>query len=129
MALAPDEGRLDYALPMPRLRTIRAAMGRRRRLTATLGVLLVLGVVVMNAHAALPEHHHHHGEETICGAALSLAVAAAAIWLWRRKPLLTPWVFERPSLPRMVPQLAWVDRLCDTGDARAGPVGLLVLRR
>jgi len=88
-------------------------------------VILVLGVVALNAHEALPEHHHHDGETTVCVAALSIAVLAAFGWRPKRPSApgarvactLLPWVARRPSTPPV-----W-------GNARAGPARPAVLRR
>jgi hypothetical protein len=106
-------------------RSIDRFLSSHRRPTALVGVILVLGVVVLNAHEALPEHHHDHGESTMCVAALSIAVLAAFGWRPKRAAVagapmacvVLPRVPSRPSAPRI-----W-------GHARAGPRVPAVLRR
>jgi hypothetical protein len=114
---------------MPRLRSIDRALRRHRLLAAGAGILIALGAVALNAHAALPEHHHHHGEETICVAALSIAVATGALWLARREPGPAG-VPLRAGAPRRI-ELRGVTREAPRGPrSRAGPaLGLTVLRR
>jgi hypothetical protein len=99
---------------------------RRRRLIAVLGAMLVLGVVLLDAHADLPEHHHEHGTETVCVASLALATIAVAAWSLSlrsgRAQLLPP--IPRFRLPRSTehrPRMRFA--------ARAGPSPPLVLRR
>jgi UDP-N-acetylmuramyl pentapeptide synthase len=67
-----------------RMWTIRRLIARRRRLTAILGVMVVLGVAALNVHAAMPEHHDKNGVATVCVAALSIAVIAAFAWTTKR---------------------------------------------
>lgn len=73
---------------MVRLAAINRQVRRWRRVTIPVGMLLVAGVVALNAHAALPDHHDHPGESPICIASLSIAVAVAGAWFLRRKPCL-----------------------------------------
>jgi hypothetical protein len=61
-----------------RLPPFNRLLRRRRRYTALVGVVLVLGVVALDAHAALPDHHHVRGEATLCVAALAVATLVAA---------------------------------------------------
>lgn len=99
---------------------------RRRRLIALLGLVLVLGVVLLDAHADLPEHHHEHGTETLCVASLALATIAVAAWsmgLSLRRPEGLPPI-PRLRLPRTLEH-----RPPATIAARAGPPPPLVLRR
>jgi hypothetical protein len=114
---------------VPTVRTIDRALRRHRMLACGTGIAIVLGVMVLNAHAALPEHHHHHGEETLCAAALSIAVATGALWLARRDPDRT--LLARPArLPG--PILAYGVPPCGRAlpRSRAGPAQLpQVLRR
>jgi hypothetical protein len=105
---------------------LRLSIGRRLRMSvAVVGVVLMLGVVVLDAHADLPEHHHHHGVETVCVAALAIATLAAMRW-GARAPLRWVRVYRtvRRLLARRAPtrRTAWVP-------ARAGPPGPVVLRR
>jgi hypothetical protein len=73
-----------YNPVVTRMSTATRLLERHRRLTAVLGVVVVLGVAALNVHAALPEHHHDHGGATVCVAALSIAVLAAAAGLLLR---------------------------------------------
>ena len=111
--------------PMLRLLNVERFLSRHRRATALVGIVLVLGVAALNAHAALPEHHDHDGVGTMCVAALSIAVLAALGWRAERAAATTPCVRlagqRRPvfSLARDTPRPR----------ARAGPPGVLPLRR
>jgi len=109
---------------MLRLRSVNDLIRRHRRVTALVGLLIVLGVAALNAHEALPEHHEHHGVATVCIAALSIATLAALGWGARHdaRPVSsvrlvcvarTPIRFD-PRPPRAL--------------ARAGPPGRLPLR-
>jgi hypothetical protein len=119
-------GIVDYHPLVPRLRTINRFLFRHRRATALVGVLMVLGIVALNAHEALPEHHNDHGEgATMCVAALSIAVLAVLGWRAKRGhgPVAR---LPRTSLVRIIggvpvepPETA----------ARAGPMWTAVLRR
>lgn len=111
---------------MIRIASVNRVLLRRRRLTAVLGVLVVVGVAALNVHAALPEHHHHHGEMTLCVAALSVATAALAGWAVARtwvavaiRPRSTR-LRIRPLMRAFTP---W------PSNARAGPLVPVVLRR
>jgi hypothetical protein len=97
-------------------------------MTALAGVLLILGVVALNAHAALPQHHHEHGVATMCLASASVAVLAGGLLLAARRPaaalpvLLLPrsWPLAvRFSAPLAAP----------VPSCRAGPIGPFLLRR
>ena len=108
-----------------RIADINRALTRYRRTTVLVGALVFLGLVALDAHAALPEHHHAHGEVTICIAAL--AVASLAPLGWRRQPTPRP---TTRTIGAPVPQTSRVlaaepPRI----SARAGPSGLAVLRR
>ncbi len=98
---------------------------RHRRATALLGTIIVLGVVALNAHAALPEHHDAPGHVTMCAGALSIAILAAA-GLMARCLLAPPAELRRAFLPRIEGRIA-----ADTAssNARAGPAVPFVLRR
>ncbi|HEY4429365.1 MAG TPA: hypothetical protein VGN08_14280 [Solirubrobacteraceae bacterium] len=113
---------------MPQLRTIQRLMTRHRRGTALIGVLVVLGVAALNAHAALPEHHDadHHDGATMCLATMSIAVLAALGWRPKRAndPMAaclvrTP-LFRITGRPSVAPP---------RHAARAGPPWTAVLRR
>jgi peptidoglycan/LPS O-acetylase OafA/YrhL len=111
---------------VPQLRTINRFLSRHRRAVALVGVLMVVGVVALNAHAALPEHHDDHGEgATMCVAALSIAVLAALGWRAKRvdgpvaRLVQTPLVRITGRFPVEPPETA----------ARAGPMWTAVLRR
>jgi hypothetical protein len=103
---------------------VNRVLTRYRRITALVGVIVVFGVVALNAHAALPEHHHDHGKATMCVAALSIAVLAALgccakrLLGLRMRPSWTPVLRAASSLTVNVP---WVH-------ARAGPPAPAVLR-
>ena len=93
-------------------------------MTALAGVIVVLGIVALNAHAALPEHHDDHGKVTMCIAALSIAVLAAvgccakrSVGLWIR----LHWAPARRAVSSVTVAVAWVL-------ARAGPSAPAVLR-
>jgi hypothetical protein len=97
----------------------------RRRATALVGVLIVLGVLMLDAHAALPEHHHVHGTETACVASLAVAALATAGAMRKRcKTLVQVWfplLIRLPAGPAPTqPQLVAI---------RAGPRTAVVLRR
>jgi hypothetical protein len=110
---------------VPALRDINRVLRRHRRVTALVGVMLLLGVAALSTHAAMPDHHDP-GEE-ICLCALALAtLCAAGLGL------------GRSSVSRLIPcRLMPVLRaprqiVADVrvgGWARAGPPVLLVLRR
>jgi len=104
--------------------TIQRLLRRHRRVTALLGILIVLGVAALNVHAALPEHHDQNGVATVCVAALSLAVIGAIAWSTKRS-------FAVNIVRRFSSLLRTPGRL--VGDtprpvARAGPPGAAVLR-
>jgi hypothetical protein len=103
---------------------INRVVSRHRRITALVGVIVVLGVVALNAHAALPEHHDEHGKVTVCIAALSIAVLAALGCHTKRSVGLRMRLTCTPLL-RVMSGFA-VDAPCAL--ARAGPSGLAVLR-
>lgn len=110
---------------MPHIWTLRSAIARHRTFAALLGIVLVLGVAALNVHAALPEHHDAHGLATVCVAALSIAILAAASGAARR-PLRTQFV------PRMLGTVLWPAPLAASAPcaaARAGPPDGTVLRR
>ena len=86
----------------------------------------MLGVVLLDAHADLPEHHHQHGTETMCVASLALATIAVAAWsmgLSLRRP------DRLPPIPRFRLPRTFEHRPPATIAARAGPSPPLVLRR
>jgi hypothetical protein len=117
-----------YDSPVPAIAPIARMMRHHRRLWVAAGIALALGVVALNAHAALPEHHHHHGEETMCAASLSIAVAAGALaFAWRGPARVrTPRPMRRRELSRGAEGCAKVV----LPRARAGPVPTLqALRR
>jgi hypothetical protein len=104
--------------------TIRRFLRRHRRVSALLGILIVLGVAGLNVHAALPEHHDTNGVATVCVAALSLAVIGAIAWSTKR-------AFATSIVRRFASLLCTPGRLvADTPRpvARAGPPGAAVLR-
>jgi hypothetical protein len=103
--------------------TIHRLLRRHRRLSALLGIVVVLGVAALNVHAALPEHHDEHGVATVCVAALSLAVISAVAWNAKRSSVV--------SVRRFTSILRIPRRLVADGPrpaARAGPPGAAVLR-
>jgi hypothetical protein len=106
-------------------RLIRPRGRRLRRLLAATGIVLTLGVVVLDAHAALPEHHHAHGTETICVSSLAIAALFGVAALLRRRDFSVPW-FARPGVRRM-PRRPFFPTPSVT--TRAGPPRLAVLRR
>jgi hypothetical protein len=98
---------------------------RHRRLTALVGTILVLSVVGLDAHAALPAHHGVHDAATVCIAGLAIATLAAVGSLAKQVsttagPLLGPrrtGPFRDAITPAPRPR------------SRAGPPGSLPLRR
>jgi hypothetical protein len=90
-----------------------------------LGTIIVLGVVGLNAHAALPEHHDTPGHVTMCSAALSIAILAA-IGLMARCLLAPRTRRRRIYLPAIKIRIALES---GSSNARAGPPVPLVLRR
>jgi hypothetical protein len=93
---------------------------------ALAGVLLVLGVVALDAHAALPEHHHSHGEATVCLAALAIATLGALGWALSRAVAQMPPLRALPRVRRL--PLAPLCRVAYV-PARAGPARSPILRR
>jgi hypothetical protein len=88
---------------------------------------LVLGVVVLDAHAALPEHHHLHGAETLCVASMAIATLAIAAWaVGARAARLGS---RRLSAVPIVRRSAPSGRLWMLGRPRAGPARSPILRR
>jgi hypothetical protein len=108
-----------------RARSVNRLLLRRRRTTALLGTILVLGVVGLNAHAALPEHHDAPGHATMCIGALSIAILAAAGLATRS--------LEAPATPLYSVRLPRVRSRIPANpagsNARAGPAVPIVLRR
>jgi hypothetical protein len=108
-----------------RARSFNRLLLRRRRTTALLGTILVLGVVGLNAHAALPEHHDTPGHATMCIAALSIAILAAAGLATRS--------LTAPASPlysvRLAPLRSRIPAGPASSNARAGPAVSIVLRR
>jgi hypothetical protein len=88
------------------------------------GIVLTLGVVALDAHAALPEHHHQHGTETLCIAALAIAVVALSVLL---RPVGRSQPIPRPLTVGLRPR--WRGLAPAAAPARAGPASLAVLRR
>ncbi len=110
---------------MLRARSVNRFLVRHRRTTALLGTIIVLGVVGLNAHAALPEHHDTPGGVTMCPGALSIAILAAVALV--AKCLLAPsTLMSQIPLPHLESRIA-----ADTtsSNARAGPAVPFVLRR
>jgi hypothetical protein len=103
--------------------TIHRLLRRHRRFSALIGVLIVLGVGALNVHAALPDHHDAHGVATVCVAALSIAVMAAA---WSAKRLCNPSIVRRFSVLLRSPGRLIAER--PRPAARAGPPRPAVLR-
>jgi hypothetical protein len=85
----------------------------------------VLGVVVLDAHAALPEHHHVGGTETLCFASLAVATLAVAAWALGSIKRAKRHVLGRPR-PRSFPFVLFRPL---GAIARAGPAPPVVLRR
>jgi hypothetical protein len=110
---------------MIRLRGPSQILHRHRRATALAGILIVLGVVALNAHAALPEHHEQRGVATICIASLSIAVLAAALTGTVQRGL------HVVRLPRLVllPRPRSLPRPPVRPAARAGPPFAICPRR
>ena len=96
-----------------------------RRVTALAGLMLVLGVVALNAHAALPDHHGNDGDATVCIAALSIAVLATLAWGAKRADAPTARPMHAPIVRCEHPLSAD----SPAPSARAGPPGRVVLRR
>jgi hypothetical protein len=109
---------------VPRLAPINRVISRHRRATALIGVLVVLGVGALDAHAALPEHHHQDGKVTVCIAALAIADLAALGWCKQSTPNLT--TRPRSARRRQAASRPAID--IPKASARAGPSGLAVLR-
>jgi hypothetical protein len=108
-----------------RIADINRAVSRHRRMTAIAGTLVILGVVALDAHAALPEHHDKPGDATVCIAELAIATLAA-FSLFKRQPASnTPAHTGGAALPRATKRFT-----SDTPKdrSRAGPSGLAVLR-
>jgi hypothetical protein len=107
------------------LRKSHRLLSRHRRVTALAGLMLVFGVVALNAHAALPEHHGHDGDASVCIAALSIAVMATLAWGAKRA--------DAPTARPMHVPIVWcaypVSADSPAPSARAGPSGRVVLRR
>lgn len=106
-------------------RFVRPAARRYRRVLAAVGIILTLLVLVLEAHAALPEHHHVHGTATMCLASLAIAALFAAAILLKRRvctvaghPPASAWVLPEP-----------VFSSTSSMPARAGPSRSPVLRR
>ncbi len=108
-----------------RARSVNRLLLRHRRTTALLGTILVLGVVGLNAHAALPEHHDTPGHATMCIAALSIAILAAAGLATRSlaAPATSLHSVRLPQVRCRIP----ADPA--SSNARAGPAVPFVLRR
>lgn len=99
--------------------TFRRLLKRHRRVSALLGILVVLGVAGLNVHAALPDHHDKNGVATVCVAALSFAVIAGIAWGTKRSS-------GASILRRFGPLLRTPGRLVADGPravARDGPPG------
>jgi hypothetical protein len=99
--------------------TFHRLLRRHRRLSALLGILIVLGVAGLNVHAALPEHHDKNGVATVCVAALSFAVIAGIAWGAKRS-------FGASIVRRLALLLRAPGRLVADGPrpiARHGPPG------
>jgi hypothetical protein len=100
-------------------------VARWRRRLAMLAILLVLGVVLLDAHAALPDHHHVHGVETMCLASVAIATLAVAALAFARPvggcmlPRRSRLSVRRPRSPLL--------SACHSVAARDGPP--VVLRR
>lgn len=106
------------------LRSINRVLRRHRRMTALVGVVVVLGVVGLNVHALLPDHHD--ATETVCVCALSIATLVGLGWGWARS--LGAFVPLRRMLTiRVKTSVTPAETLA--GMARAGPLGSVVLRR
>jgi hypothetical protein len=106
------------------LAEVNRVVSRHRRITALVGVIVVFGVVALNAHAALPEHHHDHGKVTMCIAALSIAVLAALGCCAKRSlglGIRLSWAPLLRVVMSVTVDVAWVL-------ARAGPSAPAVLR-
>ena len=106
--------------------TINDFVSRHRRAAALAGVIVILGVVALDAHAMLHENHvQQNGKVTMCVAALAIAtLAALGWWCKKRSPgaathmvaALLPQ--HSQSLPASPPRAS----------ARAGPGSPAVLR-
>ena len=107
------------------LADVNRIVSRHRRIAALAGVLVVLGVAALNAHAALPEHHDDHGKATMCIAALSIAVLAAVGFCAKRSFGLR---MHRSWTPLLLRALSSVTVDVARVRARAGPPAPTVLR-
>ncbi len=108
------------------LRGINLTFRRHRQLAVLASTVIVLGVAVLNTHAALPEHHD--AGDAICVCALSIAtLAVVGVGLGRSffRPLVLP--LRRAPVVRVMRGIAVELRI--RGIARAGPAGPVVLRR
>jgi hypothetical protein len=99
-------------------------LSQHRRLTAACGILLVLGVVLLNAHEALPEHHHHNGTTDVCIASLSIAVLA----IFAFRPKRAVWRPGRRFVRLVLRPASRAPRRRPSARSRAGPARPLVLR-
>jgi nitrate/nitrite transporter NarK len=107
------------------LRDVNRVLTRNRRVTALVGVMLLLGVAALSTHAALPEHHETGEEICLCAFALA-TLCAVGLGLGRSfVGRLIP--CRRMQVLRAPLQIAAAVRV--GGMARAGPPVLLVLRR
>jgi hypothetical protein len=108
-----------------RARSVNRFLTRHRRTTALLGAVIVLGVVGLNAHAALPEHHDEPGHVTMCAAALSIAILAAVALVTKCLPAPRK-ALRLVQRPRVKSRIAVRTA---SSNARAGPAVPVVLRR
>jgi hypothetical protein len=107
------------------LRDIHRALTRHRRVTAVVGVMLLLGVAALSTHAAVPDHHDAGEEICLCALAIG-TLCAVGLGLGRS--------FAGRTIPcRLMPVLRAPRQIVADvrvgGLARAGPPVLLVLRR
>jgi hypothetical protein len=106
---------------------VHSFLARHRRITAIVALMAMLGVLALQAHAALPEHHHHGGKATVCIASLvEVAVIVVALFKRRRVPMALP-----GGIGAVVPLVAVrplaIPETCHAW-ARAGPSEDSVLR-
>jgi hypothetical protein len=112
-------------LDVLRAQSVNRFLVRHRPTTALLGAIIVLGVVGLNAHAALPEHHDTPGHVTVCTAALSIAILAA-VGLAAKCLRGPTTALRRVYIPQAESRIVAVT---SSSNARAGPAVPVVLRR
>jgi hypothetical protein len=112
---------------VPKLRSVHSFLARHRRITASVALVAMLGVLALQAHAALPEHHHQGEKATACIASLvEAALIVVALWKRHRAPTALPgWIGA--VVPLVAVQPLTIPETCHAW-TRAGPLEDSVLR-